>query len=64
MFRPTPWMWSLEWAKLVIQVGFLILALVGGIVPIAKWYQERTQSVIDAKPIVVSLLDTFAERPI
>jgi hypothetical protein len=50
--RPALWSESWEWAKLVIQVGLLVLAVVGGLVPIARWYQDSSQRIVDTKPIV------------
>lgn len=54
MFRPIPWTHGWEWARVVLQIGALLLVLLGGLVPIARWYEDRVHRIIDQKPIVVT----------
>ena len=54
VFRPVPWERAWDWAGVVFQFGGLLLALVGGVVALAKWHEARVQRVIDQKPIVVA----------
>ena len=55
----TPWSQSPDWARLVLQFATLLLSVVFGVIPIAKWYEDRVQKIIDDKPIV--LTDRLAE---
>jgi hypothetical protein len=50
----TLWRQSPEWARLVFQLGTMLIALVGGVVPIAKWYQDRITAIKADKPIVLT----------
>ena len=50
----TPWPQSSEWARHVFQVGTLLVALVFGVVPIAKWYDELAKRITEEKPIVLT----------
>jgi hypothetical protein len=51
--RLTFWEQSPEWARAVMQFGTLLVVVVGGVIPIAKWYDERVLRVV-SKPIVVT----------
>lgn len=52
--RLTPWDQSPDWARLVLQFGALVVVLVGGVIPIAKWYEDRVNRIKEDKPIVVT----------
>lgn len=61
MLRPAPSEHAWEWAKVTVQIGALLLALFGGLVPITKWWEEREQrryerrqTIMDRKPIVIT----------
>ena len=50
----TPWEQSPDWARIVLQFGALIVVLVGGVIPIARWYEDRINKIKEDKPIVVA----------
>jgi hypothetical protein len=39
---------------MVFQFGALLVVLVGGVIPIAKWYEDRITRIKEDKPIVVT----------
>jgi hypothetical protein len=52
VFRAPPWDQSGRWAGTVLQFGGLLLVLVGGVVPISRWHDERVKAITEQKPIV------------
>jgi hypothetical protein len=52
--RITPWQQSPDWAHTILQFGALLMVLVGGVIPIAKWQHDRIKLITEAKPIVVT----------
>lgn len=50
----TPWPQSPDWARVVFQFGALVLIAVGGVIPIAKWYEDRIKRITEEKPIVLT----------
>jgi hypothetical protein len=54
LVRLTPWEQSSEWARLVFQLGTLVVVLVGGVIPIARWYADQINKIKDDKPIVIA----------
>jgi hypothetical protein len=56
--RLTFWSQSLEWARVVFQVGGILLVLFFGVIPLLKWYQESVRAIVERKPIVLTDIET------
>jgi len=55
------WDKSLPWATLVLQIGGFVVLVLGGLVPIMKWYGESVEKVVDKPTVVTNLREDGCE---
>lgn len=61
----TFWRQSPEWGRLVFQFGGLLLALLFGVIPIAKWYDDQRKARLDAlKDLEARIRRLIEQKPI